>query len=741
MGTQEKWFCVNEDETCILVDNGFIGLEFEKAVNGFGLRNIVNMLTGYSFMSPSSEMASLWTAEYRDGGGREYLINNKVDCKRSYKIEKKTGDILSLNFRWKGINLGDERDAADVHVSLILKKDSPLSYWRINLKSRSEKSCLWQVSFPALGNIGATRDDPSHDLLIVPDGWGRIYRDPRNMTVYDATYPGGWNFAMQFLAFCHDRDGLYLASHDPKAYHKRFIFNPDTYSGTVVNHLPRSSFQLVNYPENMGTLQPVYEMPYDFVIGVFNGDWYDAAQIYREWVLENADWCRQGRLSNRSDVPDWLKKIAIWCIPESFFGEDAAGDPERVVDQMINFKKRFDVPMALHWYSWHKIPFDTDYPEYFPVKEGFKEAVKKLQEAEIRVMPYINGRLFDFNCRSWLLEKAEKFCTKESAPRLKAKTLQKYVEHYGSRQKFAVICPFTEYWQKKISHIVDKLVNEYGVDGVYIDQIAAAGAKLCFDQNHGHPLGGGNYWQKGHERLLEKAKETAKEGRADAILTSECNAECFMTYLDAFLMWHSFQGELIPLFPAVYGGWTITFGRSFTKADLENPISFAAKVGQMFVFGAQLGWFNLFELTEDKYKAEAEYLRKLAKYRLLGLKFLLEGRIMRPLKLDVQFPTVDLLWSFIGRPVKVALPVVMSSVWKAEDGTLGVIFTNISMTTQLVSFEMDLKEYEFPSERKYVVSMITEVGKEKVGEYDSMKISFRKLLPGRSVLMLQIEAQ
>jgi len=738
LGSEKRCFNIEENGFHILVDNGLIGLEFEKAENGFGLSNVVNVLTGYSFMLPSEEKATLWQAEFRDAGGREHIIDNGVDCKRSYRAEETPDGNLVLQLEWSGIGLGDEKEAVDVQVSLTLKKDISLSYWRIKLSTRSEKACLWQVTFPSLSNIGATRDDPSHDLLIVPDGWGRIYRDPRTMSVYNATYPGGWNFAMQFLAFCHDRSGLYLASHDPRAYYKRFAFNPDTYTGTTANHLPQSSFQVVNFPENMGTLQPGYETPYDLVVGVFEGDWYDASQIYREWVLKNASWCRQGKLSERNDVPDWFRKIVIWCLPEADFAEK---DPDEVVSMMIKFKERFDVPVALHWYNWHKIPFDTDYPEYFPVKGGFKEGVKRLQEAGVRVMPYINGRLFDFNCKSWRLESAEKYCTKESAPRLKPQTLQNYVEFYGSRQKFAVMCPYTGYWQDKIAQIVKRLVDEYGVDGVYIDQIAAAAANLCFDPNHGHPLGGGNYWLSGYEEMLRKTRERAREKRPDVILTSECNAECFMTYLDAFLTWHTFQGELVPLFPAVYGGWTITFGTFFSRDDLENPSSFAAKLGQMFVFGAQLGWFGLYEILDERHRTETEYLRKLAKYRGLGLKFLLHGRLMRPLEPEVPIPTISLRWFFFGRTVDVTLPLIMSSVWKAEDGTLGLILTNISTMPQLAVYRVCPEEYGLPAGKGYLVSRITEKGTVKMGEYESAEIPVKKLLPGRSVLMLQVETQ
>ncbi|MGC8935515.1 MAG: hypothetical protein ACP5LN_10190, partial [Thermoproteota archaeon] len=66
---------LNEDELYIVVSNGLIKLEFEKAERGFGLSSIANMLTGYNFMLPSEESVALWEAEFRDAGGRVYAVN------------------------------------------------------------------------------------------------------------------------------------------------------------------------------------------------------------------------------------------------------------------------------------------------------------------------------------------------------------------------------------------------------------------------------------------------------------------------------------------------------------------------------------------------------------------------------------------------------------------------------------------------------------------------------------------
>jgi hypothetical protein len=68
----------------------------------------------------------------------------------------------------------------------------------------------------------------------------------------------------------------------------------------------------------------------------------------------------------------------------------------------------------------------------------------------IYVTPYINGRLFDINTQSWRLDNASFFATTMSSPRALPQQFPHYLEEYGSLQLFAVMCPFTSYWQRKI---------------------------------------------------------------------------------------------------------------------------------------------------------------------------------------------------------------------------------------------------------------------------------------------------
>jgi hypothetical protein len=104
-----------------------------------------------------------------------------------------------------------------------------------------------------------------------------------------------------------------------------------------------------------------------------------------------------------------------------------------------------------------------------------------------------------------------------------------YVESYGSKEsngepvRLAAMRPTTRTWQERQQAIVRRLFGECGVKAVYIDQVAAAKPELCFDTTHGHPLGGGSWWnEQGYWPLLDAIRATRPP---DRVLTTECNAD------------------------------------------------------------------------------------------------------------------------------------------------------------------------------------------------------------------------
>ena len=51
------------------------------------------------------------------------------------------------------------------------------------------------------------------------------------------------------------------------------------------------------------------KLPYNVVIGTFQGDWHDAAEIYRNWA-EKQPFCPE-KLAKRKDCPKWISDSVV----------------------------------------------------------------------------------------------------------------------------------------------------------------------------------------------------------------------------------------------------------------------------------------------------------------------------------------------------------------------------------------------------------------------------------------------
>jgi len=601
--------------------------------------------SGHKRFFAQSQTESFWQIEFRDSS-RSSENTIVIDSIETENFACQSTDPLV--YKWSNISLGDERNVLDIVVQYY---SGEFPEWRIQISNRSQKYGIWRVSFP---RVSLTASESGE--LAVPMGWGSLYKNPTRNGGYVGDYPNGW-CTMQFAALCEDGKGLYLAAHDAKAYHKEIVFKPIPDSSQLL-------FEVIHYPEDMGIIGKDFGLPYPIVIKPFDGDWIDASKIYKNWAQEHSIWYPKKPLESSEDVPRWLKENSLWC--------QTGGDPKDVVPNVLKFADYFQVPIAVHWYSWHQIPFDDHYPEYFPAKVGFKEAVEKLHQAGVYVMPYINGRLFDSSTDSWKNEGAEHFCAI-------SENGERYNEVYGSSVPLSPMCPSTSYWQGKVAEIVERLVCEFKVDGVYIDQIGAAGAKLCFNPEHPHHLGNGDFWVRGYREMLQKVRQKIRACNPHSMLTTEDAAEPYSGLLDAYLMCNQTRGNLIPMYPAVYGGRNLTFGRYIFPDDAKASLPFITKIAQMFIFGAQMGWIDAWILS---YPKEAEYLRTLSQARLKALKYLAYGELVHPPVIEGNMPMIKTEWHLWGTDYQIEMPAVIGSAWKANDGSIGLVFANMSEETQ-----------------------------------------------------------
>jgi len=596
------------------------------------------------FSEKERSVLGLWEEGRRllsDSGGLWLL--ELEESARGVKHEVKPSDrdlAFSLRSSEEGAFVAEWRSKTGLQVSLKLQLNPGDLSARFQIASLPPGASLSAVRFPVVRLGPFAGGGP--ETLLYPQVSGRLESEPYSRAFrMTGTYPSGW-CPVQCLALYDEEGGLYAACEDPTASRKDFNLrgSPEGLEFYVLWPAP-----------DCGRPGNTWRIPGRVRFRTFKGDWFDAALLYRGWAEREAPWLRP----RKRPTPRWFEDIAVWAL--------ASGAPRKVASEVCDFSRFFDVPKAVHWYNWHRIPFDTDYPHYFPAKEGFRRGVADLHRCGVRVMPYINGRLWDTGL--------EDFKGKVRAAATKDRAGKVYIEQYGSGRKLAPMCPTTKLWQAKVAEIVSRLFGtENPVDAVYIDQVAAAKPRLCFDPSHGHPLGGGSWWiDQGYRVLLEKIRSDLPK---DAVLTTECNAEPYIDLFDGYLTWHFQYQNQVPFFAAVYGGRIQLFGRAYRGGPTARA-AMRMKTAQAFVFGEQLGWINP-QVVKDP--VNGPFLRRLARLRYKLRDFLARGRMARPPRILTEVPQVTADWRWHGAwPITVS--VLQRGAWSDGNGNVALLFVNI----------------------------------------------------------------
>jgi hypothetical protein len=348
---------------------------------------------------------------------------------------------------------------------------------------------------------------------------------------------------------------------------------------------------------------------------------------------------------------------------------------------ILEANKTLDVPMAMQWYNWHQNRFDNDYPHFLPPKSGFKERAKELVASGMLVMPYINGLIVDFDADDF-----NKFLPYT----VKDQTGISPMHYYDSTSaRLAPMCPTNQFWTNTIANLVDSLVNVYGVNGVYIDQIAAHTPEFCFDKSHGHPLGSGRWYVDGYQKFLTKMKEIASP--KGAIITTENTAEPYMNKIDGFLSWYYPTDEDIPMLQMIYSGYTIYFGGRVAPEVTDR--AFIMAEGRFFIWGFQPGWMPPW-FMKPGHERKAEYFKTIGKYRTATRKFLTYGELVDLIEPTNKIATVTEVWTDQwGKARDAIIPSVMGAIWKSEKGELGIYIVNLDDKEREFNYNIDTEKY------------------------------------------------
>ena len=661
-------------ETKVVLANDIVRFEFEG--QHMALVRMTDLGTKVNHIPASDANATLWELTFYRDGQKRSLSSTQVACTGN-NVERLTNGTQRASLQWRNIDWEGEANIVSVRVMVELPADNGIASWRIWVDNDSNGWGLYEVYFPKCSGYLQSGE---YDIAVPRANYGMLFRKCSERMSYK--YPHGWSMPMQFMCAIKGTSAVYMAAHDPEAWDKGFTIEPG------------KEFSVMTNVEDMGVPGSDYEAPFPVMMGVYRGGWMEGCKIYRKFAI-TAPWTSEGKISQRSSMPQALKDVGLWMLVGNYIGpKDGTLDEKN--KPLVDAQKYFEVPIAAHWYNWHEIPFDTHYPHYFPTKPGVPEQARDLVSRGLVIMPYINGRIIDISNDDF--DEYRPYGTKDQAGK-------PYIETYGNKVKQTPMCCYTEFWQDKVAEIVERLADEVGVNAVYIDQIAAAGPVLCFDQSHGHPLGGGGWWVDGYRKMLKKVQKVAHSKGRNVIITSECTAEPFMDGVDAFLTWIKPDDRSIPMLPAVYSGYSIYFGSPAWFGHGDRAWIMAQ--GRDFLWAAQNGWMG-FELFEAKHAKKAAYLKKVGKYRVAAKKFLTFGELVDLVEPTNHIETITERWpDHANNPRDATLPSVQGSLWKAEDGTLGVFLANYLEKDNTIEFNVDPAKYAIARSAKLEIARIT----------------------------------
>ncbi len=675
-------------DSAVTVDTSTVRFELTGASQGLLLRSVVDIAMGTEFIPQAGEGMSLWELEMLRNPERK-LVRLQAQPGAKFEVARDDGGATVYRLDWSNLDLPDEPDVIDVNVTVIVPSEKQsFSYWYINVTNRSKIFGVWHVKFPRLERLGPV-GKPEEDLFLDPQTQGRLTPNPYvNLPAGQSVhYPGYASF--QMCAFYNPESaGLYYAAYDGNGYYKRFNFEPGEEGKSL-------DFYLEHSPENQGLPGTGYISPFPVVIGTFRGDWFTAAKIYRQWA-EKQVWCSGGKFEKRGDIPDWYKKLAVW----EFITANSYG-------QMHAYRQMLGVPWADHWnYIW-KDPSQGDHnsPDLFPPRGGeeqMRTETAKLTEAGIYTVPYFLASALDVKSPQYTEWNMEKYLVRGGEARYALGNPDTpYIWIYPTAQ-FAWPCPYLDAWPDRAVEII-RHIMELGVTGIYLDT-TTGNAYQCFSREHGHPSGGGNYWTQGSRRYLKRIRETVKSVNPLGIMTGENPCEIYVDLMDGFLLYVSHFPTHVPAFQAIYGDYIGTYGQFLSSpAKIGEDYPFMLPMGICFINGDQFGCTARTDYTMQQQGAkDMAWLRRLAYFRVKVVnRYVGLGEMLRAPKIENTLPQVSgWWWAWPEKPPwitrTVTRPAVIHSAWRASDGSVGIVFLNISEEPQQITFSIEGYQYGFP---------------------------------------------
>ncbi|HEV2492293.1 MAG TPA: DUF6259 domain-containing protein [Terriglobia bacterium] len=624
-----------------------------------------------------------------------------------------TGHTLTAVFS----QLGQLELAAKVTVRMGDDSD-PLSYWSIVIRNGAGLT-ITDVQFPFVIVRYQLGGKPGTEALLRPLATGRFWEGPQPQDL-EPDSPHAWQFRpentdtshypgltfAQFLAYYNDRAGIYAACQDDSGAIK--LIKP-VHSATGGIRLGFS--HVGDWPasgeRNLG---------YDVVLQAFQGDWYEAAGLYREWSLRQK-WAALP-LHQRKDVPEWLLDSPPHIMVR-MQGELDRGPTEpnqaflpypKIIPLLEKISQRIESPLVAVVMSWER-PGPWVYPDCFPPvggDESLREFTRRARERGWHVGSFCNGTRWVTH-HFWSGYDGEKYLAEHEGEKTICRTHdgQLWLENWGQDWRPSYACCVGVPKTREIAKDFVQRLADDGLDWVqFLDQNVGCASFPCFAADHGHPPLPGKWMNAAMQSLLDSFRNLAAEaenksgGRREFAFSVEYPPNEF--FMPNFQVCdqrvappgHSAYGRLFfPLYTFLYHEFVVMqggFGAAPEPYHMPIRNAYNLVMGEIpggVVTGdgsllnrdtfAWAPWSPAGGCNEDS----LAMLRSTAALRRgRGRNYLVYGRMLRP-SLATGIRIVH--WKSNGQVHEI--PAVFHSAWRTPKGRFGVVLANWTNEKQVIS--------------------------------------------------------
>lgn len=589
----------------------------------------------------------------------------------------------------------------DAEITVKTSGTEPESRWSIAVHNRAGLA-ITDVQFPFVIVRYQLGGKPKTEAILQPFSVGRLHRAPRPIEMQpdsgpawqfqpengDTSHYPGLTFA-QFLAYYNDRAGVYIACEDTSGAVK--LIKP-VHRGKGI----RLGFAHAGDWPSQGSRK----LEYDVVVRTFQGDWYDAAELYRNWSLKQ-HWAQEP-LHTRKTVPQWLLDSPAHIVFR-IQGEIDKGPAElntqfvpypKIVPLAQRASKRLNAPVAPIIMSWER-PGPWIYPDCFPPAGGdasLKQFTREARQHGWHVGTYCNGTRWVIE-QFWSNYDGRKYFQEHNGDASVCRTAQgeRWMETWDRswRPSYAC-CAAAEPTRQIAKHFFQHLLND-GLDWIqFLDQNVGCSTFPCFSAAHGHAPAPGKWMTAAMDQLLKVLRsESDAAGRPIAFSVENAPNEYFMGRFDICDVRVNPPGfdrvpHWVPLWNYLFHEFTLIQG---TFGSAPNPYSASIRNAYNLTTGAIPGavikgdgqilnreaepW-ALWQPPVGNLEGAWEVFRTTTALRRGKARdFLVYGRMERPAKIE-GIPVKR--WTYADREYRI--PAVFHSAWHSPSGGFGIVLAN-----------------------------------------------------------------